>query len=96
MVETTAGAIATVLEAIEALETVGEQVGDDAQYVIDLGRAWRQKLTSSAGGARSLTTEQAQAVELVVAEAASITDPHKAIDWLSTLPQIVQSVLEAG
>jgi hypothetical protein len=95
MAETTAGAIAQVLEAIDALEVLGETVVDDAQYVMDLARAWRLRLNAIADNRPPVSPDQAEALELAIAEAASISDPHKAIDWLSTLPQLVQMILEA-
>jgi hypothetical protein len=92
----TANAIARVLEAIDTLEALGETIVDDGQYVIDLGRAWRLRLTARADSSQPLTADQVQAIELAVGETVSITDPHRAIDWLSTLPQLVQLILEAA
>jgi len=80
--------IAIALEALAGLETLGETVGDDWQYVVDLARTWRLTLERHAT-AEALTDEISQAIEAAAAEAASITDPHRAIDWLSTFPQIV-------
>jgi hypothetical protein len=92
--DTTADTLALVREAIDTLENLGSVVGDEQQYVLDLARAWRIRLDSIAGDGRSVSSHQAEAIRLAVAETAAITDPHKAIDWLSTLPQLVQAVLE--
>ena len=96
MAETSAEAVAHVLEAMDRLEVVGETVGDDAQYVLDVARAWRVTLGKAAERGQTLTQEQVRAVELAVAEASAVSDPHRAIDWLSTLPQLTLLALEAG
>jgi hypothetical protein len=89
---TRSDAIAIALDALSALERLGENVGDDWQYVVDLARAWRLKL-ENASDDRPLTDEALQAIEVAAAETAAITDPHRAIDWLSTFPQLVLLVL---
>jgi hypothetical protein len=82
----------------ELAETAGP-IEEEWQYVADLVAAWSARLTA-VGASRS--TEPAEpatiaAVDRVIAEAAQVTDPHRAIDWLSTLPQVVLVALgEAG
>jgi hypothetical protein len=88
MPATRSDAIALALDALASLEQLGETVGDDWQYVVDLARAWRLKLEALASP-DPLTDESWQAIKTAVAEAAAITDTHRAIDWLSTFPQIV-------
>jgi hypothetical protein len=85
---TKSDALTVVLDALAGLERQGETIEDDWQYVIDLTRTWRLKL-ERLGSADPITDVQAEAIGVVAAEAAAITDPHRAIDWLSTLPQIV-------
>ena len=36
------------------------------------------------------------ALDALVEEAGRITDPHRAIDWLSTLPQVALAALGEG
>ena len=36
-----------------------------------------------------------EAIELAIDEAGLIRDPHRAIDWLSTLPQVVLLAAES-
>jgi hypothetical protein len=88
-------AIAAALEALDSLERLGESVADDWQYVVDLARAWRLQLEALASD-EPLTPENIRAIELATAEATSITDPHRAIDWLSTLPQLVTLAVRSG
>jgi hypothetical protein len=40
-----------------------------------------------------VTAAQNEAVDEAIAEIALITDPHKAIDWLSTFPHVVALAL---
>jgi hypothetical protein len=48
---------------------------------------------AAAGGGSALTAAQTEAVDEAIAEIALITDPHKAIDWLSTFPHVVALAL---
>jgi hypothetical protein len=79
------------LEAYESLAELAEDVEDEWSYVNDLAEAWRTRLTSVADqrGAESTIDEVAVAIDRASAEIALIVDPHRAIDWLSTYPQIV-------
>jgi hypothetical protein len=88
MPATRSDAITLALDALSGLEQLGETIGDDWQYVVDLARAWRLKLEALAS-LDPLTDASWRAIETAAAEAAAITDPHRAIDWLSTLPQVV-------
>lgn len=89
--ETVAEATAVAARALEHLATLGEDVEDEWQYVQDLGAAWTDRLAgiAAARGAEKLPPEAAAAVERLAEEAGAIEDPHRAIDWLSTLPQAV-------
>jgi hypothetical protein len=95
---TRSDAITTAFDALAGLERLGETVDDDWQYVVDLARAWRLKLeaAAAAAGDEPLADDRTHAIEVAAVEAASITDPHRAIDWLSTLPQIVLLALGDG
>ena len=95
----TAPRIADVLERALAAEAVleerGEEVADEWQYVTDLAAAWRARLESvlAARGTEPAPSGSADAIDAAADEAALIEDPHRAIDWLSTLPQIVLAAL---
>ena len=78
------------VEGLLALGELGEDVDDEWQYVQDLVEAWRDRLeeVGSARAGEPLDPARGAAVARVVDEAQLITDPHRAIDWLSTLPQV--------
>jgi hypothetical protein len=81
------GAIAT----LESLGALGEDVEDEWTYVTDLVAAQRLRLEAVAErrGHEPATDAAVQAVELAAEEVGLITDPHRAIDWLSTFPELV-------
>lgn len=88
---TIAELLARADEALDALALVGEEVTDEWQYVTDLRTVYRSRfaqLTASRGTERAAEVTVA-AVEVASAEAGLIVEPHRAIDWLSTLPQVV-------
>jgi len=89
---------ATVSDAIErasaayaALAELGEAVEDEWPYVTDLHAAWRARLEAVSGAHGGDTIDPAieAAVDAAIDEVALIEDPHRAIDWLSTFPQVV-------
>jgi hypothetical protein len=84
-------AIDHALDCLDALALLGEDVEDEWQYVQDLADAWRSRLESvaAARGAEALPRERGVGVVRACAEAGKIEDPHRAIDWLSTFPQVV-------
>jgi hypothetical protein len=90
MTATIADLIDRAIDGFDALVVTAEPVEDEYQYVTDLGTVWRARLRAVADARGSepapLGTEEALAA--LVAEAALLTDPHRAIDWLSTLPQV--------
>lgn len=88
---TVGGAIDQAAATIERLASLGEDVEDEWQYVQDLSEAWLARLHEVAGarGAEALAPAVSTAVNLISAEAGRIADPHRAIDWLSTYPQVV-------
>ena len=88
-------AVDDALAAYEELAALAETVEDEWTYVTDLAGAWRGRLEAVAaerGGEPAGATEQA-AVEGAIDEVGRIRDPHRAIDWLSTFPQVVLSAL---
>ena len=84
-------AVDRAVASCEALGLLGEDIEEEWQYVQDLGEAWLTRLEASAAdrGDEPIAAEVGAAIDRACAEAALITDPHRAIDWLSTLPQVV-------
>jgi hypothetical protein len=77
--------------ALEVLARTAEPIDDEQQYVRDLVTVWSARLRA-VGQMRSMQPVSATsetAVEWLAAEAGRIADPHRAIDWLSTLPQAI-------
>ena len=84
------------LEAYQALTDLGEQIADEWQYVTDLSATWAAELRQLAlADPRPIDAATADAVSAAIDEIGLVTDPHRAIDWLSTFPQIVRFVLES-
>lgn len=82
-----------VVAALGRLAALGETVEEEWTYVQDLQTVWTARLRAVAGADRAVGThpplvELEAAVDRLVAEVDRITDPHRAIDWLSTLPQV--------
>lgn len=88
---TVADAVVAAHAAYDTLAELAEDVEDEWSYVNDLTTAWRDRFDEvvAARGHEPAGVGVAAAIEAVAAEAAAIDDPHRAIDWLSTCPQIV-------
>jgi hypothetical protein len=88
--DTIGTAIAVALDAYESLVALGEDVDDEWQYVQDLAEAWRSRFDEldASRGPETVSPAQAAAIVRLAAEAQMISDPHRAIDWLSTFPQV--------
>ena len=73
------------------LTALGEDVEDEWQYVQDLSAAWLARFdeVAAARGPDALSPAVADAIGRLSGEASRVTDPHRAIDWLSTFPQAV-------
>jgi hypothetical protein len=84
-------ALRRALDGYTALTELGEEVEDEWTYAQDLAAAWRGRLEEVAAerDREPIDAPVAAAIEAVVAEIGRITDPHRAIDWLSTFPQVV-------
>jgi hypothetical protein len=95
MSTTVADLVARTLAGFDTLAAAAEPVEDEWQYVTDLGTVWRARLAAlvEARGVEPAPPAAEKAIDALVAEAALITDPHKAIDWLSTLPQVALAAL---
>lgn len=90
MAVTVSALVSGAIAAHEALEATAEPVADEWQYVVDLCATWRARLRA-VGDARSdeASADAAAAIQRAIDEAGQVSDPHRAIDWLSTLPQVV-------
>lgn len=86
-----AAVVARALDAYDALGLLGEEIEDEWTYVTDLGATWRRRLEEvvAARGDDPLDAASATAVDTAIEEIALIEDPNRAIDWLSTFPQVV-------
>jgi hypothetical protein len=87
---TVAEAIDRAVSAYAELTELGEEIEDEWSYVNDLSSAWRDRFEAVAAsrGVTELDPATDVAVERAIDEIARITDPHRAIDWLSTFPQV--------
>ncbi len=95
MSATVADLIAASLAAFEQLAGTAQPVADEVQYLADLETVWgaRLRAVADARGAQPGPPGAEAAIGALADEAASITDPHRAIDWMSTLPQVALAAL---
>ncbi len=83
-------AIDRALQSYARLGELGEEIDDEWSYVKDLTEAWRERLAEviRQRGDEALDPAADAAIHALIAEALRISDPHRAIDWLSTFPQV--------
>ena len=83
-------AIEHALAAYARLTELAEEIDDEWSYVNDLSSAWRDRLELAAGSGAGAPVHPAAdaAIDRLIDEVDRITDPHRAIDWLSTFPQV--------
>ena len=95
MPPTIADLVERALSGFDALTVTAEPVDDEVQYVADLGTVWRARLlaVANARGLEPAPPGSDAAIDALVTEAARVDDPHRAIDWLSTLPQVALAAL---
>ena len=86
-----ADTMASAWLAYEALVALGEEVEDEWSYVNDLSETWQRRLTevADARGLDGPSEAAVVAVDRAIDEIGRIADAHRAIDWLSTFPQVV-------
>ncbi|MFV2062851.1 MAG: hypothetical protein ACC726_04970 [Chloroflexota bacterium] len=79
------------LAAYEGLSDLAEDIEDEWTYVTDLAASWRDRLEELIDdrGSEPVTAIEQAAVDRAIDEIGRITDPHRAIDWLSTFPQVL-------
>lgn len=84
-------AVRRALEAYDRLGELSESIDDEWTFVTDLQAAWHARLTQLADARTGavLPVEVVGAIDRAIEEIAAITDVHRAIDWLSTFPQLV-------
>lgn len=83
------------LAAYEGLTALGEEIEDEWSYVNDLATAWQVRLDEvvDARGDEPIGPAEEAAIERAIDEIGRISDPHRAIDWLSTFPQVILTIL---
>jgi hypothetical protein len=88
-------AIERALSAYADLTELGEEIEDEWSYVNDLASAWRDRLEAAAEADEGAILDPAveAAIDRAIDEIGRITDPHRAIDWLSTFPQVTLMAL---
>ena len=99
MPPTIADLIDRALAGFDVLAATAAPVEDEWQYVADLETVWKGRLraVAEARGGEPAPAGTEAAIAALVEEAGRIPDPHRAIDWLSTLPQVALAALgEAG
>jgi hypothetical protein len=84
-------ALGRALDAYMDLAQLGEEIEDEWTYVNDLADVWRERLdeVAAARQGQPIDPAAAAAIDGAIAEIGRIGDPHRAIDWLSTYPQVV-------
>jgi hypothetical protein len=84
-------ALARALDAYASLTGLGEEVEDEWTYVTDLSSAWQDRLdeVATARAGEPLDATVHVAIDRAIDEISRIEDAHRAIDWLSTFPQVV-------
>ena len=89
--ETIREALERALDAYEVLSELGEGIEDEWSYVNDLTDAWRTRFDEviARDGDDDASDEASTAIDRAIDEIRRIEDPHRAIDWLSTFPQVV-------
>ena len=89
--ETIRTAVDRALQAYDVLAELGETIDDEWSYVNDLSDAWRERLdaVAAARGDEPLADEVGVAIDRAIDEIGLIKDAHRAIDWLSTYPQVI-------
>jgi hypothetical protein len=102
-VDGSAGTPSTIAEVLELarigyaeLLEIAEGIEDEWSETNDLAAAWRARIdeVELARGAEAVSARVVAAARALVAEAALIDDPHRAIDWLSTYPQVLLVALD--
>jgi len=80
---------------LDDLGLLAEDLEDEWTFVTDLVAAQTRRLAAIAArrGSETATAPAAQALDELLREVALIEDPHRAIDWLSTFPDLTAMAL---
>lgn len=91
MPETVGAFVDRSLAGCAALAELGAAIEDEWQYVADLEAVWAGRLEAvrAARSGEFVDERVTMVVDRALDEIGRITDPHRAIDWLSTFPQVV-------
>jgi hypothetical protein len=83
------------LSALDALGSQGEEIEDEWPFVTDLVAAQHERLGAIAEhrGPEPASSPAVSAIDAAIRETQLIGDPHRAIDWLSTFPDLVALAL---
>jgi hypothetical protein len=86
-----AAVLAVARGGYDDLFAVAEAIEDEWPDSDALAATWRDRFdeVEASRGADSVAPIVVAAVETLVAETHRIDDPHRAIDWLSTFPQVL-------
>ena len=73
------------------LLALAEDIEDEWSETNDLATAWTDRMdeVAAARGGEAAPSRLGAAVAALVDEARAVDDPHRAIDWLSTFPQVL-------
>ena len=95
MPTTISALIDRALDGFGALAETAAPIDDEWQYVHDLETVWTARLraVAHARADEPAAPDAEAAIAALVDEAGRVTDPHRAIDWLSTLPQVALAAL---
>ena len=78
-----------IVAALAGLVVIADSIEDEWTYIHDLETVWVARLrTVAAERLEEPLSGLEAAIDGLVAEVALIEDPHRAIDWMSTLPQV--------
>jgi hypothetical protein len=88
---TVAAVLGDARDGYAELLAVAETIEDEWSETNELATAWQDRfdVLESARGNEPVDNRVVLAVGALVGEAAAIDDPHRAIDWLSTFPQVL-------
>jgi hypothetical protein len=98
MATTVSDLIERALSGFDTLSATAEPIADELQYLTDLETVWRARLlaVAAARGTEAAPPGAEAAIDALAVEAAKVSDPHRAIDWMSTLPQVALAALGEG
>ena len=83
------------LDAYETLADLAEDVEDEWLYISEVTAAWRERIevARAARGSEPADEWLLAAVDRLIDEVGRIADAHRAIDWLSTFPQVLLAAM---